>query len=52
MAVTGEAPDAVCTPPVRAETILPDPALTSAYAERLAVYRGLNRGVAGVVREG
>jgi xylulokinase len=52
MAVTGEAPDAVCTPPVRAETIPPDPALTSAYAERLAVYRSLNRGVAGVVREG
>ena len=52
MAVTGEAPDVVCTPPVRAETIPPDPALTSAYAERLAVYRSLNRGVAGVVREG
>jgi xylulokinase len=52
MAVTGEAAGAVCTPPVRAETVLPDPILTSAYAERLAVYRGLNRGVAGVVREG
>jgi xylulokinase len=52
MAVTGEAPDAVCAPPARAETILPDPILTSAYAERLAVYRGLNKGIAGVVREG
>jgi xylulokinase len=52
MAVTGEAPDVVCTPPVRAETILPDPALTSAYAARLAVYRGLNKGIAWVVREG
>ncbi len=52
MAVTGEAPDVVCTPPVRAETIVPDPALTSAYEARLAVYRGLNKGIAGVVREG
>ena len=32
--------------------LLPDPALTSAYAARLAVYRGLNKGIAGVVREG
>jgi xylulokinase len=52
MAVTGEAPDVVCTPPVRAESILPNPALTSAYEARLAVYRGLNKGIAGVVREG
>jgi xylulokinase len=52
MAVTGEAPDVVCTPPARAETILPDPALTSAYAARLAVYRRLHQGIAGVVREG
>jgi xylulokinase len=52
MAVTGEAPEVVCTPPARAETIRPDPVLTSAYAARLAVYRGLNKGIAGVVREG
>jgi xylulokinase len=52
MAVTGEAPDVVCTPPVRVETVFPHPVLTSAYAARLAVYRGLNKGIAGVVREG
>ena len=34
MAVTGEAPEAVCTPPARAETILADPALADAYAGR------------------
>jgi xylulokinase len=41
MAVTGEAPAAVCTPPVREETILPDPALADAYARRLLRYREL-----------
>jgi xylulokinase len=41
MAVTGEAPDAVCTPPVRAETVVPDAALAAAYAGRVAQYRGL-----------
>jgi xylulokinase len=41
MAVTGEAPDAVCTPPARAETILPDPALSDAYAARITRYRAL-----------
>ena len=39
--LTGEAPEAVCTPPARAETILPDPALADAYAERMARYRDL-----------
>jgi xylulokinase len=52
MAVTGEAPDTVCTPPARAETMHPDPALTAAYAARLAMYRGLNTRIAEVVREG
>jgi xylulokinase len=47
MAVTQEAPATVCQPPVRAETIVPDPALAAAYAERLAVYRTL-RGVGAV----
>ena len=42
----------VCTPPARAETFLPDPVLTAAYAARLPAYRGLNKGIAGVVREG
>jgi xylulokinase len=41
LAVTGEAPLAVCTQPVRLETIPPDPALADAYAERLASYRAL-----------
>jgi xylulokinase len=41
MAVTGEAPDTVCTPPARTETVLPDAALAAAYAGRVAQYRGL-----------
>ncbi len=41
LAVTGEAPQAVCTRPVRAETVLPDPALADAYTARLARYRAL-----------
>jgi xylulokinase len=41
MAVTGESPETVCTPPARAETILPDPALSDAYASRIAHYRHL-----------
>jgi xylulokinase len=41
MAVTGEAPDVVCTAPVRAETVAPDPDLAAAYAARIADYRGL-----------
>jgi xylulokinase len=41
MAVTGETPEAVCRPPARDETILPDPDLVDAYATRLARYRDL-----------
>jgi xylulokinase len=41
MAVTGEAPDVVCTRPVREETVMPDPALAAAYRERIVRYRGL-----------
>ncbi len=41
MAVTGEAPAAVCTPPVREETIHPDPGLADAYARQLLRYREL-----------
>ena len=52
MAVTGEAPETVCLPPARAETIVPDPALTAAYVARVAMYRGLNSGISAVVREG
>ena len=50
MAVTGEAPEAVCQPPARLETIMPDPELTARYAARLATYRALNASIAPVVR--
>ena len=38
---SGESPETVCTPPARAETILPDPALSAAYAARIERYRHL-----------
>ena len=41
LAVTGEAPAGVCTKPEDAGTIIPDPALAAAYAERLSGYRAL-----------
>ena len=41
LAVTGESAGAVCAPPNRVETILPDPALEAAYAARLRRYRAL-----------
>ena len=41
MAVTGEASAAVCTPPVREETIHPDLGLADAYARHLLRYREL-----------
>jgi xylulokinase len=41
MAVTGEAPEVVCSPPEREETILPDAGLAEAYVPRLALYREL-----------
>ena len=50
MAVTGEAPEVVCTPPLGGEIILPDPAMAEAYASRIAQYRALNTGIADVVR--
>jgi xylulokinase len=50
MAVTGEAPEAVCVAPTREETILPSPALAEAYAARIAQYRALNTGIAEVIR--
>ena len=42
MAVTGEAPGAVCTPAARATMIRPEPDLAAAYAERMAQYRALH----------
>ena len=43
LAVTGEPIEAVCTPPRRVETFLPEPALVDAYAERLPHWRKLYR---------
>jgi xylulokinase len=50
MAVTGEAPETVCTPPAREETISPDPALAAAYGTRIAQYRELNTKISEVIR--
>lgn len=41
LAATGEDPVTLCTPPRRLEAIRPDPALQSAYEERLGLYRAL-----------
>ncbi|PPQ35896.1 xylulokinase [Rhodopila globiformis] len=43
MAVTGEAPEAVCVRPAREETVMPDPVLADAYTAQLARYRDLYR---------
>ncbi len=45
MAVTGENPDAVCAPVRRAETIVADPRVAGAYAERIERFRALYAGV-------
>ncbi len=42
MAVTGEAPEAVCVPPAREETIEPDPRLGDLYERRIERYRALH----------
>jgi len=41
IAVTGEDPERVCTPPPRVETTLPDAELAGAYAGRIPIYRKL-----------
>ncbi|MBV8577643.1 MAG: xylulokinase [Acetobacteraceae bacterium] len=41
LALTGEEPGAVCTPPARVETIEPDPTIAGMYAEHLTRYRAL-----------
>ncbi|WP_409188233.1 xylulokinase [Bradyrhizobium sp. RDM4] len=43
LAVTGEAIEAVCTPPRRVETFEPESLLVDAYAERLPAWRELYR---------
>ena len=49
LATTGEAPEAVCTPPRRLEAISPNPALADAYAARLARYRALYPALKGAL---
>ena len=44
LAVTGEAPAEVCTPPASADAIAPDRALAEAYGERQRHYRALRAG--------
>jgi xylulokinase len=51
MAVTGEAPEVVCTQPSGGEIILPDATLAEAYASRVAQYRALNTGIVDVVQK-
>ena len=51
MAVTGEAAEAVCTPPAREETIEPEPALVDAYAGRIERYRSLHGQAGDALRE-
>ena len=41
LALTGEAPETVCTPPAGMQTIMPDTALSEAYAAHLIRYRAL-----------
>lgn len=43
IASTGAAVRDICTPPIEDETIMPDPALTEAYAGRLEIFRALYR---------
>ena len=45
LAVTGEDPAEICTPPTRIETLLPDPDLADAYADRIGRYRKLGAAV-------
>jgi xylulokinase len=46
LAVTGEDPEAVCTPPRIIEVVEPDPALTDAYRPRVDAFRRLYRALA------
>lgn len=51
LAVTAESPEAVCGPPTREETVVPDPGLADAYTSRMAQYRALGTRIAEVIRE-
>ena len=41
LAVTGEAPEAVCTKPPVSHVVEPDPVLVDLYGERIEFYREL-----------
>lgn len=43
LALTGEAPETVCTPPTIIETVQPDPRLVALYAPRIDAFRHLYR---------
>jgi xylulokinase len=47
MAVTGEAPDVVCTLPAALETVVPDPHEVERCRERHETYRRLYRDLKG-----
>jgi len=49
LAVTGEDPLSVCTPPRRVETIVPEPALQDAYGEALTKWRRLYPAMAALL---
>ena len=48
LALSGEDPASVCTPAARTETVMPEPGLTQAYAERVLQYRALYPGLAKI----
>ncbi|MCQ8277742.1 xylulokinase [Acetobacteraceae bacterium KSS8] len=50
LAVTGESPDIICTPPNTVEIVAPDPGLAAQYNERLARYRALHRNAGDALR--
>lgn len=50
MAATGEAPESVCRPPERSETIRPDSGLRDAYAAAYARYKKLYPGIKEATR--
>ncbi len=49
MAATGESPAAVCTPPQRLETVLPDRSLSAAYADAYRRYRNFYPAIKGAL---
>ena len=52
LAVTGESPEAVCTPPRILEVVEPDPGLVDAYRSRVEAFRRLYRALVPEFRPG